>query len=272
MPIEIVHALGLIKRAAAEVNRDLGSLDAAPRRRDRQSRRRTSPTANWTINFPLVVWQTGSGTQTNMNVNEVIANAANRRARRRARREKADPSERSRQHEPVVERFGPDARCTSPRCWRSHQRLLPALAHLHEALDAKAKEFAKIVKIGRTHTMDATPMTLGQEFSGYAAQVKSALARIRLAQRELYPAGARRHRGRHRAQCQAAIRQGFRPPHRAAHQAALRQRAEQIRAHGRARRLCVRARRAQRRRRRAVQDRQRHPPARLRPALGPRRT
>ena len=139
------------------------------------------------------------------------------------------------------------------------------------ALRKKEKAFAKIVKIGRTHTQDATPLTLGQEFSGYAAQVESGIARLRTAVKELLSAGAGRHRGRHRPQLEAAIRQAVRQARREDHKIALHQRAEQIRGAGLQRRLCVRARRDQFGGNRAVQDRQRHPLARIRPALGPRR-
>ena len=177
MPIELVHALGLIKRAAAEVNRDLGSLD---RRRAGAIVAVAQDIADGTLDdhFPLLVWQTGSGTQTNMNVNEVIANARQCRARRRTRRENAGASERSRQYEPVVERLASRPRCTSPPRSRSSGICCRRSKHLHAALEQKgARNSPSIVKIGRTHTMDATPITLGQEFSGYAAQVKSAIAR-----------------------------------------------------------------------------------------------
>ena len=172
--------------AAAETNRELGLLDA---RRSGAIVRAAREVIEGKLDdhFPLVVWQTGSGTQTNMNVNEVIANRANRAARRQARRQDAGASQRSRQHEPVVERLVPDRdayrgrRCASPPI--SFRRL----SELHRALRSKEKAFAKIVKIGRTHTQDATPLTLGQEFSGYAAQVESGIARLRMALQQLYP-------------------------------------------------------------------------------------
>ncbi len=138
--------------------------------------------------FPLVVWQTGSGTQSNMNLNEVIAQPRQRNAGRQARRQDAGASQRPRQHEPVVERLRSRPRCTSPPCSRSRSRLLPALTHLLKALQQKEKAFADIVKIGRTHTQDATPLTLGQEFSGYASQVEGGIAaHHRGAGAELYP-------------------------------------------------------------------------------------
>jgi fumarate hydratase class II len=185
MPIEIVHALGLIKRAAAEVNRDLGSLD---RRRAKAIIAVAQDIADGKLDehFPLLVWQTGSGTQTNMNVNEVIANAANVAlggdlgAKRPVHpNDHVNMSQSSNDSIPTAMHIA--------AAIEIDRHLLPALTRLRAALDKKAKEFAKIVKIGRTHTMDATPLTLGQEFSGYAAQIKSATARISLAQRELYP-------------------------------------------------------------------------------------
>ncbi len=185
MPIEIVHALGLIKRAAAEVNRDLGSLD---RRRAGAIIKVAQNIADGLLDehFPLLVWQTGSGTQTNMNVNEVIANAANLALGGQLGSKKpvhpndhVNMSQSSNDAIPSAMHIAAAMRIT--------EHLLPALKRLQAALDKKTKEFVKIVKIGRTHTMDATPITLGQEFSGYAAQVKSAATRLALAQRELYP-------------------------------------------------------------------------------------
>jgi fumarate hydratase class II len=184
MPIEIVQALGLIKRAAAEVNHDLGSLD---RRRAGAIVSVAQDIAAGKLDghFPLLVWQTGSGTQTNMNVNEVIANAANLALGGELGSKKpvhpndhVNMSQSSNDSIPSAMHIAAAMQIT--------RHLLPALKKLQAALDKKTKEFAKIVKIGRTHTMDATPITLGQEFSGYAAQVKSASARLSMAQRELY--------------------------------------------------------------------------------------
>jgi fumarate hydratase class II len=185
MPIEIVHALGLVKRAAAEVNRDLGSLDA---KRARAIVAVAQDIADGKLdgNFPLSVWQTGSGTQTNMNVNEVIANAANvALGGELGAKTPVHPNDHVNMSQSSNDSI-PTAMHIAA-AMRIGDHLLPAMTKLHAALDKKAKEFAKIVKIGRTHTMDATPITLGQEFSGYAAQVKSAIARLKLAQRELFP-------------------------------------------------------------------------------------
>ena len=185
MPIEIVRALGLIKRAAAEVNRDLGPLDG---RRAKAIIAVAQDIADGRLDehFPLLVWQTGSGTQSNMNVNEVIANAANvALGGELGAKKPVHPNDHVNMSQSSNDSI-PSAMHIAAAI-EIHHHLLPALMHLHAALDKKAKAFAKIVKIGRTHTMDATPLTLGQEFSGYAAQVKSAAMRLAVAQRELYP-------------------------------------------------------------------------------------
>ncbi len=185
MPIEIIHALGLVKRAAAEVNRDLGDLDAK-RANAIIAVAQDIADAKLDEHFPLSVWQTGSGTQTNMNLNEVIANSANLALGGEIGSKKpVHPNDHVNMSQSSNDSF-PSAMHIAAAMQIS-QHLLPALTRLQAALDKKTKEFAKIVKIGRTHTMDATPITLGQEFSGYAAQVKSSIARLKLAQRELYP-------------------------------------------------------------------------------------
>ncbi|MFZ0030184.1 MAG: class II fumarate hydratase [Pseudolabrys sp.] len=185
MPIEIVHALGVIKRAAAEVNRQLGPLD---RKRAAAIAGIAQDIADGKLDehFPLSVWQTGSGTQTNMNVNEVIANAANLKlGGTLGAKSPVHPNDHVNMSQSSNDSI-PSAMHIAA-AMEIERHLKPALAHLHTALEKKSREFAKIVKIGRTHTMDATPITLGQEFSGYAAQVKSALTRLGQAQRELYP-------------------------------------------------------------------------------------
>ena len=185
MPIEIVRALGVIKRAAAEINRSLGSLD---RRRATAIAAVAQDIAGGKLDghFPLMVWQTGSGTQTNMNVNEVIANAANLKlGGALGSKSPVHPNDHVNMSQSSNDSI-PTAMHIAAAV-EIERHLKPSLTRLHKALDSKAKQFAKIIKIGRTHTMDATPITLGQEFSGYAAQVKSALARIALAQHELYP-------------------------------------------------------------------------------------
>jgi fumarate hydratase class II len=136
--------------------------------------------------FPLVVWQTGSGTQSNMNVNEVISNRAiGMLGGEPGSKKPVHPNDHVNMSQSSNDSF-PTAMHIAAAQEIVHL-LLPALEHLHAALARKEKEFARIVKIGRTHTQDATPLTLGQEFSGYAAQVKSGIARIKSTLKDLYP-------------------------------------------------------------------------------------
>jgi fumarate hydratase, class II len=185
MPLPIIHALALIKRAAAETNRELGSLDA---RRANAIVRAAQEVIDGKLDdhFPLPVWQTGSGTQTNMNVNEVIAARANMLLG-------GEPGAKSPVHPNDHVNMSQSSNDCVPTAMHiaaaleiTH-RLIPALAKLQTAIEKKSREFARIVKIGRTHTQDATPLTLGQEFSGYAAQVKHGSERVRTALKELYP-------------------------------------------------------------------------------------
>src|SRR3978361_603372 len=185
MPMPIIHALGIVKLASAETNRELGLLD---QRRARAIVRAAREVIDGKLDdhFPLVVWQTGSGTQTNMNINEVIANRANELLGGELGSKKpvhpndhVNMSQSSNDSFPTAMHIAAAQRITAD--------LIPALEKLHRALRKTEKAFAKIVKIGRTHTQDATPLTLGQEFSGYAAQVGRGLARLRLAVRDLDP-------------------------------------------------------------------------------------
>jgi len=185
MPMAVVHALGIVKLAAAQTNRELGLLDA---RRAGAIIRAAREVIEGKLDdhFPLVVWQTGSGTQTNMNLNEVIANRANEMLGFELGTKKpvhpndhVNMSQSSNDSFPTAMHIAAAGRITSD--------LIPALSELHRELQRKEKAFAKIVKIGRTHTQDATPLTLGQEFSGYAAQVESGIARLRTAVKELLP-------------------------------------------------------------------------------------
>ena len=180
------RALALIKRAAAEVNHELGSLDA---RRMQAIVRAAQEVIDGKLDdhFPLLVWQTGSGTQSNMNVNEVIAARANELlGGKRGDKAPVHPNDHVNMSQSSNDCF-PTAMHIAHRERDRRRGSLPALTHLHAALEQKSKEFAKIVKIGRTHTQDATPLTLGQEFSGYAAQVKLGRARVVTALKELYP-------------------------------------------------------------------------------------
>ena len=151
--------------------------------------------------FPLVVWQTGSGTQSNMNVNEVISQPGHRNGRRRDGLEEAGPPQRPRQHEPVVQRHLSDR--DAHRGGRGDRGLSVRRASSCCAIrwTEKSKQFMDVVKIGRTHLQDATPLTLGQEMSGWVAQIDLALAGDHGDAAAALRAGARRHGRRHRAQC-----------------------------------------------------------------------
>jgi fumarate hydratase, class II len=232
-PRSIVRALGIVKRAAAETNMELGRLD---------------PKLGQTIvaaaqevidgklddHFPLVVWQTGSGTQSNMNANEVISNRAiEMLGGTMGSKKPVHPNDHVNMSQSSNDTY-PTAMHVA--CAEEiHHRLLPALHHLHRALDTKAKEWAHIIKIGRTHTQDATPLTLGQEFSGYATQVANGIKRIESTLPDLMQL----------AQGGTAVGTGLnapkgfaegRRPHRIHHRHAFHQRPQQVRSLGRPRR------------------------------------
>jgi len=176
MPIAVVHALGLLKKAAAAVNRELNLLDA--RRAELITRAADEVVAGkLDAHFPLSVWQTGSGTQTNMNVNEVIANRAIELAGGKlGSKDPIHPNDHVNMSQSSNDTF-PTAMHVAAAL-EVTRRLVPSVRALRDALGAKAREFADIVKIGRTHLQDAVPLTLGQEFSGYVAQLDGGLARI----------------------------------------------------------------------------------------------
>lgn len=181
----IIRALGIVKLAAAEANRELGLLD---QRRARAIARAAREVIEGTLDdhFPLVVWQTGSGTQTNMNLNEVIANRANELlGGKLGAKQPVHPNDHVNMSQSSNDSFPTAMHIAAAMSLDAD--LIPALSALLRALRKKEKEFAHIVKIGRTHTQDATPLTLGQEFSGYAAQVESGIARLRTAAKDLYP-------------------------------------------------------------------------------------
>src|SRR6201996_4616670 len=185
MPMPIIRALGIVKLAAAETNHELGLLD---QRRARAIIRAAREVIDGKLDdhFPLVVWQTGSGTQTNMNLNEVIANRANEMlGGKLGAKQPGHPNDHVNMSQSSNDSF-PTAMHIAAAT-RILADLVPALDELHRALRAKQDAFANIVKIGRTHTQDATPLTLGQEFSGYAAQVGSGVERLRTAVKDLYP-------------------------------------------------------------------------------------
>jgi fumarate hydratase, class II len=184
MPMPIVRALGIVKLASAETNRELGLLD---QRRARAIVRAAREVIDGKLDdhFPLVVWQTGSGTQTNMNLNEVIANRASELLGGQLGAKKpVHPNDHVNMSQSSNDSFPTAMHIAAVEGIVTD--LIPALSELLRALRKKEKAFAGIVKIGRTHTQDATPLTLGQEFSGYAAQVESGIARLRVAIDDLY--------------------------------------------------------------------------------------
>ncbi|MBI0325943.1 class II fumarate hydratase [Burkholderia plantarii] len=181
---ELIHALALIKRAAASVNRELGVLPD-----DKASA--IVAAADEIIagrhpdEFPLAVWQTGSGTQTNMNLNEVIANRASELLGGvRGESRKVHPNDDVNRGQSSNDVF-PTAMHIAA-AFAIHTQLLPALKRLRATLDEKSKAFAAIVKIGRTHLQDATPLTLGQEFSGYVAQLDQGIRHVESTLPHLY--------------------------------------------------------------------------------------
>jgi len=179
MPEPMVRALGIVKKAAAKVNVKLGALD-------RKIGKAVDQAADEVIagklndHFPLVVWQTGSGTQSNMNANEVIANrACEILGAPLGNKEPVHPNDHINRGQSSNDTFPSAMHIAAVE--QIYNELLPALDHMRAALDAKAKEWKGIVKIGRTHLQDATPLTLGQEFSGYATQMKYAAQRVKAA-------------------------------------------------------------------------------------------
>jgi fumarate hydratase, class II len=185
MPMPVVYALAMVKLAAAETNLELGLLEPRLAGAITEAAREVID-GKLDDHFPLVVWQTGSGTQTNMNLNEVIANRANELlGGKLGAKQPVHPNDHVNMSQSSNDSF-PTAMHIAAAT-RILADLVAALDELHRALRAKQDAFANIVKIGRTHTQDATPLTLGQEFSGYAAQVASGIERLRTAVKDLYP-------------------------------------------------------------------------------------
>ncbi len=175
-PKPIVRALGIVKRAAAESNMALGRLDPKIGEAIIKAAQEVID-GKLDEHFPLVVWQTGSGTQSNMNANEVISNRAiEMLGGVMGSKKPVHPNDHVNMSQSSNDTYPTAMHVAAAE--QIHHDLLPALRHLHKALDEKAKAWAHIVKIGRTHTQDATPLTLGQEFSGYAKQVENGIKRI----------------------------------------------------------------------------------------------
>ncbi len=176
MPTPLVRALGIQKKAAAQANMALGELDET---RGEAIVKAADEVIDGRLedNFPLVVWQTGSGTQSNMNANEVIANRAiEMLGGTIGSKDPIHPNDHVNRGQSSNDTF-PTAMYIAA-AEETHNRLLPAVRRLTDNLAAKADRFADVIKIGRTHTQDATPLTLGQEFSGYAQQMRYGVARI----------------------------------------------------------------------------------------------
>jgi fumarate hydratase, class II len=177
-PASIVRALGIVKQAAAITNIKLGKLDSAL---GAVIIKAAQEVIDGTLNahFPLVVWQTGSGTQSNMNANEVISNRAiEMLGGVMGSKAPVHPNDHVNMSQSSNDTFPTAMHIACAE--EVVVSLIPALEHLHRALDAKATAWSDIIKIGRTHTQDATPVTLGQEFSGYAKQIENGIARLKL--------------------------------------------------------------------------------------------
>ncbi|MBK0400659.1 class II fumarate hydratase [Limibaculum sp. M0105] len=184
-PIALVRALGVIKQASAEANMALGNLDQKLGEAIVEAASEVVA-GKLDDHFPLVVWQTGSGTQSNMNANEVISNRAIEiLGGARGSKSPVHPNDHVNRSQSSNDTFPTAMHIAAART--AHDVLLPGLRKLHAALDAKAKAFAHIIKIGRTHTQDATPLTLGQEFGGYAFQVEQGIRRIEASLGNIYP-------------------------------------------------------------------------------------
>ncbi|MFN4354845.1 class II fumarate hydratase [Parvibaculum sp.] len=175
-PLPVVRALGIVKRAAAEANMALGRLDPAIGKAIVQAAQEVIE-GKLDEHFPLVVWQTGSGTQSNMNANEVISNRAIEiMGGEMGSKKPVHPNDHVNMSQSSNDTYPTAMHIACAE--EIHHRLLPALQKLRNALNDKAQAWNHIIKIGRTHTQDATPLTLGQEFSGYTAQVENGIARI----------------------------------------------------------------------------------------------
>jgi len=184
MPLEVIKALAILKKCAALTNTEVGGLDT-------KISRSIATAADLIIagkfdeHFPLVVWQTGSGTQTNMNVNEVIASICNEHLTgKKGGKSPVHPNDHVNMSQSSNDSF-PTAMHIAT-VLSVHAQLIPALENLHQALNNKVSQWKKIIKIGRTHMQDATPMTLSQEFSGYATQILYSIERIEQGLNKLY--------------------------------------------------------------------------------------
>lgn len=183
-PLEMIKALGIVKKASARANRTLKTIDS---RKASLIEQAADEVIDGKLNdhFPLVIWQTGSGTQTNMNVNEVISNRAIQIAKGvMGSKKPIHPNDDVNKAQSSNDVFPTAMHIATVEM--TYARLIPALELIHKGLVNKKKEFANIIKIGRTHLMDATPLTLGNEFSGYVQQIHSGCERVKTALPHLY--------------------------------------------------------------------------------------
>ena len=183
MPIELIHALAILKRACAVVNMRLKLI---PEKIGEAIVRASLEVERGALDahFPLIVWQTGSGTQTNMNVNEVLSNRAIEMLGGSLGSKQVHPNDHVNCSQSSNDSFPTAMHIAVAR--EVVARLLPALERLRDALEAKAKEFSKIVKIGRTHMQDATPLMLGHEFGSFAEQIRLSIVRIKRNMKGVY--------------------------------------------------------------------------------------
>jgi fumarate hydratase class II len=185
MPIELIHSFALLKIAAAETNKEMGILEPKIADAIIAAAKRVLA-GEFDAHFPLVVWQTGSGTQSNMNVNEVISNIAiESLGGVKGSKSPIHPNDHVNMGQSSNDSFPTAMHISVVK--EANSRLLPALETIHKMLSQKSQEWMHIVKIGRTHLQDATPLTLGQEFSGYARQIELGIERVKAAlERVLY--------------------------------------------------------------------------------------
>jgi len=184
MPLPVIKAFGILKKAAAEVNTEFG-LDPTVAEAISKAADEVISGSLYEDHFPLVIWQTGSGTQSNMNTNEVISNRAiEMMGGELGSKTPVHPNDHVNKSQSSNDTY-PTAMHIAVAV-EIHNTLIPGLKKLHASLDAKAKEYADIIKIGRTHTQDATPLTLGQEFGGYAIQIEFGIQRIEATLPRLY--------------------------------------------------------------------------------------
>lgn len=184
IPLPVIHAFGQLKKAAALANQQIGKLDAEKAKLIEQACDELVA-GNFDDQFPLKVWQTGSGTQSNMNVNEVIANRCSQiRGEALGRKKPVHPNDHVNMSQSSNDTFPTAMHIAAAK--EIHNTLIPAVRFLRDGLAQKMQEYEKIIKIGRTHLQDAVPLTLGQEFSGYVAQLDACLFRLDEVLHELY--------------------------------------------------------------------------------------